>query len=199
MLETMIQYSTISILFINICSLPSTHNIYHSPNEKAKSPMGYDSKWKVSTLKVVKLWLLLIQRAMNQNQIKPKDSYLFFLQIQHALVEQGQNNCNELSICKGEAAGDHWSMAILKYRWANSVKPITQCKKYSSIRYQVCSLGAVIALHGSCLHNLIISPFAIVHFGYIYREHQGIFYPWELNGRNLGALNLVMYVTVTIS
>lgn len=53
--------------------------------------------------------VLLIQRAMNQNQIKPKDSYLFFLQIQHALVEQGQNNCNELSICKGEAAGDHWS------------------------------------------------------------------------------------------
>ena len=66
--------------------------------------------------------LLLIHRAMNQNQIKPN---LFFLQIQHVLVEQGQNNCNELSICKGEAAGDHWSIAILKYRWANSVKPIT--------------------------------------------------------------------------
>ena len=55
MLETIIQYSTISILVINICSLPSAHNIYHSPKEKAKSPMGDDSKWKVSTLKVVKL------------------------------------------------------------------------------------------------------------------------------------------------
>lgn len=77
-------------------------------------------------IKVVKMLLLLIQRVMNQNQIKPKDSYLFFLQIQHALVEQGQNNCNELSICKGEAMGDHWSwsIAILKYRWADSVKPI---------------------------------------------------------------------------
>lgn len=38
----------------------------------------------------------------NQNQIKLKDSYLFFLQIQHPLVEQGQNNCNERSICKGK-------------------------------------------------------------------------------------------------
>lgn len=62
----------------------------------------------------------------NQNQIKLKDSYLFFLQIQHPLVEQGQNNCNERSICKREATGDHWSwsIAILKYRWAHSVKPI---------------------------------------------------------------------------
>lgn len=63
----------------------------------------------------------------NQNQIKLKDSYIFFLQIQqHTLVEQGQNNCNERSICKGEATGDHWSwsIAILKYRWAHSVKPI---------------------------------------------------------------------------
>ena len=54
MLGTMIEYSMISILIINICSLPSAHNIYHSPKEKAKSPMGYDSKWKVSTLRLSK-------------------------------------------------------------------------------------------------------------------------------------------------
>lgn len=72
-LGTMIQYFAISILIINICSL-LLHTIYTTPQRReARSPMGYDSKWKVSTLKVVKMLLLLIK---GQNQIKLKDSYL---------------------------------------------------------------------------------------------------------------------------
>lgn len=58
----------------------------HSPKEKAKSLMGYGSKLKaqiltiVSTPRVFKMWLLLIQRPMNQkpNKNKTKQKTVIF-------------------------------------------------------------------------------------------------------------------------
>ena len=104
---------------------PTQNMLTPSPRRQPSHPICTESSWKSRTSG----WPLQLQRDVAPHCATSYEinRQVFFLhsRAQCATVRQGQNNhVDTFSEGKdgGERLSSHWSVAILKYRWADSVK-----------------------------------------------------------------------------